>query len=207
MPKDQKPIDDPELLKEKSLWQILVASQVIPDSGFNWFVGITTCCFFGIYGFLEKDTLRIYALLQKIGETSINVIFAILGFLIAGFTVFATLTKPKLLLHMARARHPISKLSYLKHNYFTFMRVFIYWLTLGALELLILFVGQKEGVIAAFTTRFPSLEDFLPFGNRMMLVISAGFFAFCFLQLKSFVFNVYHIVMTSIEFERFEEGE
>ncbi len=191
---------DDDVLKEKTLWQIFRASQSIPDSPFNWVAGLCTFAIFFIYSILEKDTLRIHAVLMQIAELGVSASVSILGFLIAGFTIFSTLAKPELVVLMARTKHSCG-LSYLKYNHFTFVRAFIYYLAFLGFALVVQIFGTIGGPFSAFTRLLPDPEDLLYWGNRAMLTLGAAFFTFVILQLKSFVFNVYHVVMTGVRFE------
>ena len=123
------------LLKEKNLWQIYRASWQISDSKFNWFVGIASLVFFTAYAVLAPDVNGMHAMLLKLAEIGFNAAVSILGFLIAGFTIFGSLAKPELLLTMLRFTEKKSGLSYLKYNFFTLIRTFIYFLVFGAFQL------------------------------------------------------------------------
>ncbi|MFD0893444.1 hypothetical protein KBB96_18615 [Luteolibacter ambystomatis] len=190
-----------ELLKEKTLWAIYKRSLSIKDSIFNWSCGILVFILFFAYCWVEPETKNIHNLLLKLAELGFNFAVSILGFLIAGFTIFASLAKPALLLTMLKHPHKSSGMSYLKYNFFTLVRVFIYFLVFAALQIGIIAMGQPEGLIYALIKRLSDLESILYFGNRFMLILSATFWVFVLMQLKSFVFNVHHIVMTMIKFD------
>ena len=200
-------INHGDLLKEKNLWQVIKASQSIKDSPFNWIVGLLVSLGFFLYCLIESDTLRVHALLLRMAETGFNSAMSLLGFLIAGFTVFATLAKPELLLTMLKHRHQKSGLSYLKYNFFTLVRVFAYFLIFSAFQLSVIVLGQRDSIIAAVIKCWPDFQNILYWGNRFVLIVSAGLWAAVFLQLKSFVFNVHHIVMTMIKFEAVKHNE
>jgi hypothetical protein len=200
-------IDHSDFLKEKTLWQIYKAARVIKDSRFNSTVWILVAVAVGTYAFCEKDTLRAHAMLVSLATTGFNSALAILGFLIAGFTIFASLANPRLLLLMAHQTHLKTRLSFLKYNFFSMLRVFIFFLVFTAFQGAILLFGQSGGILTPAFEAFPELAPLNWWGNRILLIVSAAFWAFVFLQLKSFVFNVHHFVMTMIRFAAVEHNE
>lgn len=120
--------DPKDLTKEKRLWDIYIASKRIPFSRFN---AITTAFVFILLlansWFTTQPVEETIELVRDLSRTGLAVALSTLGFLLAGFTIFATVTQPSLSLRMAEIAHPDSGLSYLKHNYFVFLRVFIYY--------------------------------------------------------------------------------
>jgi hypothetical protein len=118
-----------ELTKEKNLWQIYLLSRQIPSSKFNRISLILGMVLMVIHvSTTNQETHEMAERVLKWSELGFGFALSTLGFLIAGFTVFATLSKPSLLLEMACQQHDESKLSYLKYNIFIFFRVFIYYL-------------------------------------------------------------------------------
>jgi hypothetical protein len=190
-----------DLLKEKNLWQVYRASWSIPDSKFNWLVGICSFCIFTVYATSARDLNSMHQLLLKLAEIGFNTAVALLGFLIAGFTIFGSLAKPDLLLTMLRHTHRKSGLSYLKYNFFTLIRTFIYFLVFAAFQLIVIVVGQREGLVAELVKWLPELRPFLGIAVRCTFVASTVLWVAAFLELKSFVFNVHHFVFTMIKFD------
>lgn len=195
------------LLKEKNLWQIYRASWKIPDGKFNWAVGIASLTFFSIYAVFATDIKAVHVMLLKLAEMGFNTAVSILGFLIAGFTIFGSLTKPKLLLTMLRFNEKKSGLSYLKYNFFTLLRTFIYFLVFAAFQLLVVTIGQRDGPISLFVKWLPELQSAVGPALRISLVVSTTLWTAVFLELKSFVFNVHHFVFTMIKHEAVEHNE
>jgi hypothetical protein len=196
-----------DLLKEKNLWQIYLASCKISDSKFNWAVGIASLLFFSIYAVLAPDVRGMHSLLLKLAEIGFNAAISILGFLIAGFTIFGSLTKPRLLLTMLRFREKRSGLSYLKYNFFTLIRTFIYFLIFAAFQLGVIVIGQQGGPISVFVKLLPDFQPAVEPAVRMTFVASIVLWTAVLLELKSFVFNVHHFVFTMIKFDAVEHNE
>lgn len=139
-------------------------------------------------------------------EAGLNFSASILGFLIAGFTIFATLTKPTLLVKMYDETHPKSKLNYLKHNFFAFMQVFATLLFLLAVCVLAKILGSPGGAlikILQYSQRYICLQmDFVKIVIIDMTYVFLGtLFYYSVMSLKSFIFNVYHVIITSVVWE------
>jgi hypothetical protein len=187
------------LLKEKKLWDIYLASRRIPYSRFNIMttVIIIILLFLTIWCCNAPIEERI-STIREFSGLGLNLSLSTLGFLLAGFTIFATVSQPLLLVAMSRVEHPDSGLSYLKHNFFIFMRVFIYYLFFATFCLLIIIFGHKNGLMSVLINQSPNPEKikFLTVNITYILLFSGYYFLI--MQLKSFVFNIYHAVMTSI---------
>lgn len=191
-----------DLTKEKKLWDIYVSSNRIPFSRFNLITTILVLILLVVNSwFTTQSIAETIELVRKMSDTGLAVTLSTLGFLLAGFTIFATVSQPSLSLRMAEIRHPDSGLSYLKHNYFVFLRVFVYYLMFSIFCLLIIMFGHKGGLV-------PLLAALSPYPNEVKFaVVKASYvllftgYYFLIMQLKSFIFNIYHAVMTSLRWK------
>ena len=195
------------LLKEKNLWQIYRASWNISDSKFNWIVGVLSLAFFSTYAALSPDWGSMHTLLLKLAEIGFNSAVSILGFLIAGFTIFGSLAKPKLLLTMLRFTERRSGLSYLKYNFFTLIRAFIYFLVFAAFQLALIALCQTGGPGSTLVELWPDLQTVVSPAVRIAFVVSTVLWTAVFLEVKSFVFNVHHFVFTMIKYDAVKHNE
>lgn len=191
-----------ELTKEKRLWDIYIASRRIPFSRFNT---ITTAVVFLLLlansWFTTQPVQETIELVRELSKTGLALALSTLGFLLAGFTIFATVTQPSLSLQMSEIPHPSSGLSYLKHSYFIFIRVFIYYLVFSIFCLLIVIFGHKGGLV-------PLLASCSPYSEHVKFAVAKASYVFLFtgyyfilIQLKSFIFNIHHSVMTSLRWK------
>ncbi|MFJ2457741.1 hypothetical protein ACIOVC_04220 [Pseudomonas neuropathica] len=195
-------LNSDELLAEKNLLSIYLTARRIPSSRFNT---ITT------WGFLITLVIQVYffpqaietqvEIIRKYAEFGFNAALTTMGFLVAGFTIFATLSDPDLFIKMGQKLHPETKISWLKHNFFLFVRVFIYFMIFIFLCLAIMVFGSKSGLVSSLI----SLSD-CPTKLRSVVAGAAhvalmtGFY-FILMQLKSFIFNMHHAVMTSLKWK------
>lgn len=191
-----------DLTKEKNLWQIYLSARRIPSTNFNKFFLILSVVIISLDVFLSKRNLDVF--LSEIREWSslgLQVGLTTLGFLIAGFTIFATISKPSLSIAMAQIKHEEFNISHLKKNYFVFMRVFIYYIVFCFFCIFLLLFAKKDGLIFYIMEISPSSYHLKEVGFRIIYVFLLSFHVFILLQLKSFVFNTYHSVMTSLRWE------
>jgi len=192
-----------DLLKEKSLWQIWSACvRHLPSSKFNLVITIFsfTLLVSECYFFPDRQTGRVNVL-RELASAGLGFGSTILGFLIAGFTIFATLAKPDMLRRMYDVKHA-SGLPYLKVNFFAFVEVFIVYITILFFYLLITIIGGPNGAVGAVVAqsiKVPiagySIDPVSLVNIAYVMLSTASIYAF--LALKSFIFNTYHAVMTS----------
>lgn len=194
-----------DLFEEKSLWAIYRKSVArLSKSRFNIVTTIVLFAILSTYAILSPNPYNSFVELNRsIGDLGIGFGSQILGFLIGGFTIFATLAKPGLFVLMYQKTHPASKLNYLKHNFFAFVEVFAVYLFLLTFCLLIKLLGSPNGVVSyflQFVTRQSciSLEDLKSIVAKFTFVMVGTLMYYSLLSLKSFIFNIYHVVITSI---------
>ncbi|WP_219566484.1 hypothetical protein, partial [Vibrio parahaemolyticus] len=113
--------DPAELTKEKSLWDVYKECRKLPSNTAHSVILIVTVSLLALNSIVLEDNAT--ALLKNIRDWSsmgFNFSITTLGFLIAGFTIFATLSKPKMMLAMMEHVNPQSGLRTLKYNFFCF---------------------------------------------------------------------------------------
>lgn len=190
------------LMDEKSLWAIYVKARRIPFSSFNFW---TTFAVFILvvlqYCMLEISLDEKLKVVREFSSMALGVVVSVLGFILAGFTIFATISQPDMLVAMSKCRHEKSQLSFLKNNFFIFMRVFIYYLVYTVFCLLVIVFAIKGGLVHKIVQLSPiswKITEWLV--GMAYVALYTGMF-FLLMQLKSFIYNVYHTVMTAIRWK------
>lgn len=151
-------------------------------------------------GVLLNDTRKWAALGLSFSITT-------LGFLIAGFTIFATLSRPNMMLAMMDHINEKTGLPTLKYNFFSFMKVFIAYIFFSLFYLFVVLFGQDGGFLSN-VVRFIPDSDCVRVGMiQMGYIISGVSFVYLILLLKSFVFNIYATVMNFLRWEYVQEIE
>jgi len=209
-PLNQEMVVQPkELLKEKSLWQIYCQTRILQStSHFNDYATLVVVVILLTYAVLTPESAKEIA--EKTREIAADgFLFAttILGFLVAGFTVFATITKPDLFVFMAKNRHRQSGLPWVKYNFFIFMEVFIIYILFAGMCIGVRLMAEPNGVITLLinNTSQPLITKL--YIAKIGFILLGSIFIYTLLLLKSFIFNVYHVVMTSIRWEMEIEKE
>jgi hypothetical protein len=132
---------------------------------------------------------------------SFNASLVILGFLVAGFTIFATISNPNMLIRMGGMRHPESGLSWLKHTFFLLIRVFIYYLSFAVFCFCVIFFGHQNGLLSVAVRLSPHSNQIRFAFANVSFVVLVSWQYFLLMQLKSFIFNIYHSVVASLRWK------
>ncbi len=203
------PFDPKTLTEEKSLAQIAWRSRVLPWNRFNVVVTSVAAACGILYASASGRPHSSFAEWDRLMASN-GAAFGgqVLGFLIAGFTIFATLTKPALFKRMAVVIHEETGLSYLKYNFFAFVEVFIQYLCFTASSLLLMVSGPIKGPASEILERvFDNSDLAKALAARLVFCLMFTWSIYLLLLLKSFIFNIYHVVMTAIRWEFEPQGE
>lgn len=208
-----------ELIAEKDLWDIYRQTRKIPNGRFSRNIAKPSALFLFtlllIYAFISPQTSQELAnRVREWADFGFSFSVGILGFLITGFTIFATVSKPSMFVTMAKVKHPDCDLSYLKYNFFTMMNVFIIYLGFTFLCVLIKFLAHPSGLISLslgylYSTSSPEyLETSKKILSGAGIVVVGTWIFYLLVILQSFIFNIYSMIMTAIRWEiEFENRE
>jgi len=190
------------LLEETSLLQIYNKSRRIPFNSFNFWSTIVVVVMVAIqYCLLDISITEKLKVVREFSVMAVGITTTVLGFLLAGFTIFATISQPDMLVAMSQHREQKSGLSFLKYNFFIFMRVFIYYMAYAVFCIFILIFAIKGGVIHYLVNISPISHEIIEWLVGLSYVVLYGGMFFLLMQLKSFIYNVYHSVMTAIRWK------
>jgi hypothetical protein len=191
-----------DLLEEKSLLDVYRIARLTPPNPLN--VAVTLVVFFGCCVYVVvagEHQIPVLGLLRAVSSDAIAFTTSILGFLVAGFTIFVT-TNPQVFYLMARHEKDTTRVSYLKHNLALFLLVFIHYLTFTVLCVTLRVFFASNGPAAFFLATVPvaakTLATIKDVGIAVTFVVFVTWLFYLLMLLKSFIFNVYHIVMTGI---------
>lgn len=126
-----------------------------------------------------------------------NFAVAILGFLLAGYTIFATLTGADFARVLVAHNYGDTNISYLKYTTVQFMQVFIDYVFFVAVYLIAAFFGWKGGLFTMLCGAAQQLTtaDAWRVGSIMAMSIVSGLLAHLWMTLQAFIFNIYGSVM------------
>ena len=195
--------DPKSLTEERNLWDIYLKSRRIPVSRFNQIATITVFCLLIGYVLVGQfDAATIAQKTKVIAAIGFTFSTSILGFLIAGFTIFATISKPELFMKLAQVKEDKSGLSYLKYTFFGLMKVFIFYLAFAVLTFFIQAFYEVSANISALIHRVSEEPFFVVLSlSALIFVGTATWFFHLFMLLQSFIFNIHNAVMMSVQWE------
>lgn len=194
--------DENSLTSEKSLWDIYIQSRKISSSKLqNLLVFLVITILFLNAFYLESNISILLENVRSWAEIGFNFAITTLGFLIAGFTIFATLSKPDMMLAMMGHINEKTQLPTLKYNFFVFMRVFIFYIFFSVFYLFIVLFGLGDGALSNLFKLIPEYYLLKITIIKLSYVFVGTSFIYLVLLLKSFIFNIYAIVMNFLRWE------
>jgi len=196
-----------DLTKEKSLWDVFKLSLNIGPSNIQFTIlTITALLLYSNAFFLEDDITILLKNVREWAKMGFNFSITTLGFLITGFTIFATLAKPKMLLTMMEHYNKKYRMPTLKYNLIVFMKVFIGYISLSIIYILIIVLGQEGGFISNLFSYFSVINTYKICIIKASYVFIGTSFMYLLLLLKNFIFNIYATIMTFLRWEYINEN-
>lgn len=185
--------------EETSLWQIYWKARRIKPSKFNVICTLMVFSVLAVTTFYAKQEAAPFAAtVRELAAFGLNATLTVLGFLVAGFTIFATVTNPNMLIAMGSIRHKDSGLSWMKHSFFVLLRTFIYYLIYAVLCFFVVYFGAKGGPVSLLVSLSPYPAEYAVCLTKVAFVVLATGQFFLLMQLKSFIYNVYSSVAASL---------
>ncbi len=197
------PYDPKDLTSEKDLWSVFLLSRKVRPSGISCWVTLLVASSLMITAFhFSVPTETILRDTRKWAEVGLSYAITTLGFLIAGYTIFATVADPKMMLAMMEHTDSETGLPTLKVNHIKFMKVLIDYIIWIFIYILVVLFGQPEGLASHLVSSLPNggcIKDVL---SRFAYVAIGASFVYLLMMLQAYVFNIYAIVMNMLRWER-----
>lgn len=203
-------INDPSnVTKESSLFELYMLSWKFPASIFNLVVTVLFSSLLIMYVFLQWGHVEILAsLARSFVDLGLNFAISMLGFLVAGFTIYLTITKVEVFVRMAEFEYEKTGESYLKYNLSCFMVVFAHFILYLFVCIIFKIFAAPHGLLPFFMGAVSGFKGCFDFGLifyripvAVFFVVFGGWTIYLVLLLKSFIFNIYHVIATSIRWE------
>jgi hypothetical protein len=197
-----------DLTREKTLLALWRTSFKFPKRRFNFVVTALVAITLARYCQLDWDQpQKLMAAFRKIEGTGFSFATSILGFLVAGFTVFVTVIRIDMFLTMARTEKANTGESVLKYNLSAFIVTFVHYTSyifVCLMSELFLQPGGLASVAFANANTYPHLAPWTPLAHRfcaaVLLVTFGAWTAYMVLLLKSFIYNVYQVTTVSVAY-------
>ncbi|WP_292477931.1 hypothetical protein [Mesorhizobium sp.] len=136
---------------------------------------------------------------RKIADLGFSYCTSILGFLITGFAIFASITKPEIFVLLAKLDHDKAKISRLHFIFFSFLFVFIHYIAFLLTCLFIILALGPSGPFADTLRRLASWQPrLIQYGGGALVAIGSAWFVFLVMLLKSFIWNIYQAILLTI---------
>lgn len=202
------------LTQEESLLDVYLISRRISSSKFNICAPAILCilmisfAYVGKLGFKADFDERSLAFgIRAIADTGFSFATSILGFLIAGFSIFASLTKPEVFITLAKIDHEEGEVSRLQFIFFNFLFTFIHF-TIFIFPCAFVTVFLGDGGLAESVVQFFA-KQIGPFRSDIILVtlfVMFSWLVYLLLLLKSFIWNLYQSVLVALGTEAIISG-
>jgi hypothetical protein len=197
------------LTAEKSLFQVYWKARRIASSRWNgrtaWVVFLGLSLALGTNAYFGQPIVPYAALvsgIREVADIGFSLTTAILGFLIAGFAVFASITKPDVFVLLAKLTHTKGGISRLHFMFFNFLLVFIHFLFFLAMSIFIKLMFHQGGPLSDGIQRiFAMSPKYTPYALSTVFAFFAAWLVFLLMLLKSFIWNLYQSVLVTIGVE------
>jgi hypothetical protein len=202
-------LEPTDLTREKTLLDLYRLGRKFPHSKFNRRVALLMAALLTLYCYLQWDNTSILVTaLRKTADVGLSFSTSILGFLIAGFTVFVTVTRVDIFVAMARVEYEYSGESYLKYNLVQFMLVFSHYIAYLFVCICFVLFAQPHGLVSTVTAQllaisaYPCISTILyKLPVAIALVLLGAWTTYLVLLLKSFIYNTFQVITTTVLWE------
>ncbi|MBR7990748.1 hypothetical protein KDX04_33445 [Burkholderia cenocepacia] len=200
-----------DLEKEKSLWQLYRLARNIPRSRSEIAImSVGAILMLGYVLSTYADYPDILNQVRSIVSDGLNFVASILGFLVAGFTIFVTITKTEVFVAMAKKRHSVFEgLTWFKYSMAVFMYVFAHYFAFIVVAYVVkicLAVGGPAHLARMLLLKYWIYADRLVWGVTAGLLVSLFLWMLhLVLLLKGFIYNIYAVVTTVVRWELEQE--
>lgn len=196
------------LFSESRLFDIYLIALRTGPNRFNITITAVVAVASLVYACAEKtDINTVLDIARTSASDGLAFSSSILGFLIAGFAIFLTPTRPELFVRMQESVHKKTGYTYLKYNLSGFVVVFIHYFLFAAVCFILKSFGSVHGPFSVALQELPSAwgqqvhDKIRSIGIVTFFVGVESWFFYLLMLMKSFIFNLYHIVMTMVAFE------
>jgi len=194
-----------DIFNEKSLYEVFRASKQIERSKFNTAVIRLTTCLSLMYVianyWLGVENEYVISAIQRLSAAIITATTAILGFLIAGFSIFVSATPISIFRMLIMTRYENTNISYFKQIIFNFLNVFTVYLIAMAVALAVNTIcpmGWVPFMIGKFS--YHTVSTF----NSSIVAALSMLTVYSILRLKSFIWTMYQGLLINIELSGYD---
>lgn len=203
-PLDFSPVDPKELTSEHNFFDVFIASLRIAPSSYALPIGFAASLLLSVYALFTAPDTQVWAsLVRNWAESGISFTTTVLGFLVTGFTIFASLGPSRMFKSIALQREERSGLPFIKYAFFGLMRVFVIYLLFAAFCFSIKIFFFPDGPISTLIRFLPDRteEHVLRFLDGALFIGLGGSFFYTLISSSSFIYNVCYFVLHIVRWE------
>jgi hypothetical protein len=195
-----------KLFQEKTFSSVYLKARKVCSNRVNSGAALATFVLFAIYLIGNHQSQMRWASLsaiittiRAIGDVGLTVTTQLLGFLIAGFAIFASITKPEIFILLANLPHTKGDITRLQFIFFNFLFVFIHFILLLSASVFVKVAlppgGPLSGVLQSIGASDPHA---LSISAAIFLCGISAWLVFILMLLKSFIWNMYQSILLAI---------
>lgn len=196
---------DEKLLDQRNLREVfLISNKIIPKSAGNR-IFVTSITLVALFSYLASWYVNIFNIQNsyKIVHNALDIGFvlsiSVLGFLVAGFSIFASITKPKLFILLAKLPYKKSDISNFQYVFFIFLNVFSVYIILLTISLFLKIGFSENSPLTMISYEiYNKLPNVCMLVNAIVFTVLIGLIAEAIVRLKSFTWNLYQAVILVI---------
>lgn len=198
-----------DILLEKSLFEAYKKSKKISTPKFNRkvrfffypFVFFSSLILVHIY---QHNGLIVKAI-QNINGSILAISVSVIGFLVAGITIFTTLSDRRILIELAKTEHEKSGISIFKYLFFNLLSVFVIFTGSIVLSIAYQLIGSLNIQLPIIFIKNKYINLNLLF-NGFFLAILITLITELLLKLKSFIWSIYATFISMMLVSEFLDG-
>ena len=191
---------------EKSLLDVFWKARKVASARSNRHVAVLAFLVLLVLFYVDRhfefaifSTEAMSSLIEQAGDVGFTLTTAILGFLIAGFSIFSSITKPEIFAALAKLDHKDSGLSRLQFIFFNFLLVFIHYLAFLAVSIAIkIFLPVVVEAAGLIEVRLSVAHAVVWWVGATLIAVVLAWLVFLVMLLKSFIWNIYQAVLVVI---------
>lgn len=188
-----------ELFREKSLYEAHRASGQIDKSATNQFIYAVAGIAIAITSIIWLSNDRVEqsaSATLMVADLGFDLSVQILGFLIGGFAIFASVTDSRLMARLAQSPMPKTGLSVFKYLFFSFLSVFfIYIMTLSLCAAVKIGSSIEWFSPSELSSHRGGIKAMVA-ANTLLFIAVSSYFTRAIVRLKSFIWNIYQGLIT-----------
>lgn len=190
-----------EITAEKNFWHLVAMVWKVPFEFRNLIIPFVLATLVFLLAYCGGQ-LSISEFVSFV-NLSLGWIFSILSFMVAGYTIFATVTNLELSIALMKHEHEASGLPFLKYLHATFYKAILSFTFLGFFGVfVVLFFSTKKFIPLLL------ISYLVPYKNAIVSVLYSWYvfmLSISFMLLFSFLFNIYASVMMAVRWKAEQE--